>query len=489
MIIHDRLRNMTVILLTMAALLFSFPENRTVFIIAVSVTSFCGVYVLLLLMFKRSLVKLFNILAMSLLLGYSFGSIFFVFVNVYYGSEFYDSNSIANINYGKHDLSLALLVVIIVCILLFELSRFEKPIKYKIDEGINHKGKGVGICILIGTILVIVAHLTNQIGFLGVRASDAGNIGALGALAFLIIPPLLPITACEIGKKHSFKYKIVLIIAFIVFLFASIIFGRRIFLYSLVTVFIGLSVSGFNLVEFLKKRWIVVGVFIVSLPLFVYLSFLMFYAMRIAGYSEGNYGSLLNLVLIAIDIIYRDPISILADLSSNIVERSFILSYFAGLLSAQIDYSPLFGKEMYYAFQIAIPTLFYPEKMTFLPKMPEEFIHPAIGLPIFDGNNTIITAGFNDFGFIGAIVYPILLVVVFIAYLDIAYKYLPYGLFLFVLYRFVFQLLFIEEALGGMIAICLRDLTVVVALFFVLSGSIKLLLNVFSLDKTGIVFK
>jgi len=439
-----------------------------VFVVTVLATGACGIHGVVLFIFKPNSVKLFYVMAVSLLLGYSFGTVITIFVNIYKNGSFDSLDNIMGLSYGKDDISMALLLVLLVSLILIELSRFEVPLVNKVDAQLEKSGETQGKCISISAAIVICAYLTGQIGFMGIQIGELGKVGVLGALAFLIVPPFLPIIACEIIRERSLKHKALLMFVFSLFLFSSVLFGRRVFLYSLVSIFIGLSINGYGISSLFTKRSLTVILGIIAFPVAVWFGFSFFYAMRLASYSVGPDVPLIEFLRSTFEVINNETPELYSQISTNIAERPFILSYLAGIVSSQSTYPPLWGKEVYYAFQTAIPSMFFPDKLILLPKMAEEFVHPAFGLPVFDGNNTIITAGINDFGIIGAITYPAIIVIVYIFILRIINRRIPFVLFQVVLFRLIYQLLNIEDSLSSFLTSFLRDMALVIGLLIVI---------------------
>lgn len=470
---HDKAAFLSLILLVLVALLNLFPENKQVFVVAVLISCFCGLYGLMLLIIKSYFNKLFNIMAVSLLVGYLFGTSLNLFpissdVNIfdYFGS-------VIDIYYAGRDISFALLIVLLVSSVLFGFSYYESPIGDKLKVICDKDREGAGKHIFICTMIVILGYLTGQFGFMGIHTDEFGNIGVLGAISSLIVPPFIPIIAIEILKNKSIKYNLFLVTCLFVFIVSSVIFGRRVFIYSLLCMLIGFSVSEIRLLNYFRERRVSFFLYIALFSFISLFGFVFFYAMRIASYTFFDKPSVLDIVFKSFFVISSDFEGFSAQLVANIIGRSFILSYLAGLVYAHTAYPFLWGEEIYNAFLTAIPSLFFPEKKILLPQMPEEIVHPALGISVFDGNNTIITAGYNDFGLIGTIVYPVLMIVAYIVFFDVIRRFVPSVICKFVIFRLIYQILFVEESLSGMVAACFRDITIIIILLTIISGILE----------------
>jgi hypothetical protein len=458
-----------VVLLLLSILLFVFPNSEIIFIITTLAASACGLYGIFLLISQPRLIKLFNVMSVSLLLGYPIGSIINT-LDTYFSTASADpTKNVFDLSYGRDDISLALLLVLVASVLLFELARFEAPLVSTFRNRLKRDTDASGKYIVISATIVSAAYWAGQIGYMGIKTGEFGEVGILGAIAFLLVPPFLPITASEIIRARSLRYRILMILIFSLFFLSSVLFGRRVFLYSLITTFIGLSISGFRLPKYSFKRWLTVGVGVPALFILVYFGFIFFFALRLSIDAVGYEAPMIELLYNAKEVVQGDSPNLIAELSSNIKERPFILSYLAGFVAAQKTYSPLWGQEVVFAFQTAIPSLLFPHKLHLLPKMQEEFVHPAFGFSVFDGPNTIMTAGFNDFGIPGAILYPILLVLIYGFFLKIIFRYLHFVLFQLVVFRLIYQLFYVEQSLSNLLTSSLRDLALITGLFFIIS--------------------
>jgi hypothetical protein len=440
-----------------------------IFIVSALAASACGLYGIFLLIYKPNLLKLFNVMAVSILLGYTLGTVVFLGGTYFSTGSTDPSQNVFNFSFGKDDISLALLIVIMTSVLLFELARFEAPLVRTFKARLKRDTNAPEKYVVISAVVIISAYFTGQIGYMGIQLGEFGEVGILGAIAFLLVPPLLPITACEIMSARSLRYRVFLMVIFSLLLLSSILFGRRVFVYSLVTTLIGLSIAGFRLPKISYKRWLTIAVGVPVLFLVVFSGFVFFFSLRLTIDSVRHQVPMFELLHNTKDFMQWNSPELYSQLSGNLTERPYILSYLAGFVAAQRTYSPLWGQEIGYALQTAIPSVLFPNKLLTLPKMQEEFVHPAFGISIFDGPSTIMTAGLNDFGIAGAIIYPVVLVLTYGLFLRIVFQHIPPFLFQMVLFRFIFQLLYLEQSLSGMLTSSLRDIAFITVLFLLIS--------------------
>lgn len=94
--------------------------------------------------------------------------------------------------------------------------------------------------------------------------------------------------------------------------------------------------------------------------------------------------------------------------------------------------------------------------------------HPALGFAPFDGANTVVTAGLNDFGFAGVTIYPILLVLVYALIARLLASRLPPFLFYLLAFRLIYMSLSVESALPSFLTVGLRDLAIITLLFLLI---------------------
>ncbi len=137
-----------------------------------------------------------------------------------------------------------------------------------------------------------------------------------------------------------------------------------------------------------------------------------------------------------------------------------------GISSARM---PAFGAEFVYSVQMAIPSILMPGKVGAMPAAPEALVHPRYGIPVFDGPNSVLVAGFDDFGFLGALVYPLFVVLLYGAFYRSLRTFVrDQPIRLFVLFTLLFQLLYIEQAFGS-VFVSLRNLLIVVGVAWLLA--------------------
>jgi len=248
--------------------------------------------------------------------------------------------------------------------------------------------------------------------------------------------------------------------------------GRRVLLY---TITLAVILIGPILIESFRKKRIkmfhILGV-VLAILVIVSWGFRTFYAMRISisKLAFEKKPAVTEIVPYTIDLM-RDSYAMAElqeKLTANISQRPFILSYLAGLIEAHTEKNiPFFG-ELRHAFAMAVPSLLQPQKTHKMLPASENVIHPLLGLPLFDGPNTMLTAGLNDLGLIGMLLYPIAVLGLYILLSRlIVVKCSPF-LYLFIVLRLMYSLLYLEDSFGALVGSGLRDLSIVALIYWVI---------------------
>ena len=453
------------ILALSAFILLLFAEKKAVFNIFLTLGTAISVINLIRLIRFTSLVRFGNLLATGLLIGYVGGgfvsTLGYFYIN---GTYFKPVNNYLG-SYNQAHISTTLAFVLFTCAFLFFVSIAEKPIFSK--PGITPPliGQRVYRIIILGFSLVFAALLTDQMGYMGIVVNEGnGQITALGSLAHLISPIYLPIIVLVFFQEKVVWKRIILILLFLFFISVTVILGRRVLFVAILLILIAFGI-GSNKNKYLlltKKINIFLGV--TTLSLFAFFGSKFFYAMRLFHVSVGEKVSLLEQLGGAISLLLSSTSNLSQEYFENIINRPFIISYLATLLASLDHHLPLFGYELANSFLVAIPSLLFPRKFVNLPSAPEVFVHPYFGLPTYDGANTILTAGLDDFGLVGVILYPLLFIGIFYIFLNISKRILPLPIYYMVSFALIYKTLYIEEALAGLLTVSLRNIIILTIL-------------------------
>ena len=408
-------------------------QDYTIFFISVVIGSFIFLYNFSKLFHSLSYFKLSNLLNISYLGLYVVSTLIVLFLN----SEYELTNiSLFGINYSINSLCIALGSIYLVSIFLKTISIFERAtyLEFTINDMFINNTKLLLIIILI---IILTGIFTNVLVMnstlnLDYSEPEANIIGGFGILLASILLPL------SLFASRSLIFKNILLILFLAFSFLIVlmVLGRRAIV---VESFIGLILYK----NIINKNFIFnfVKIFYVSL-IFILISIFVLVI-------RNSDSSIVNSPLSTIN-------GALASMSSrdlydgtlvNIRERPFALSYVAELITVTSDRSPLLGQELDFALNSSTPKFFNPDK-SYLPLNSESFIHPQLGIPIFDGPNSLITSGYNDFGYLGIFIYVSLFLLCSIIILSVA-KFLGNYVYFVTLLPILYLTLFSENDLGA----------------------------------------
>jgi hypothetical protein len=273
------------------------------------------------------------------------------------------------------------------------------------------------IFLIIMTGIVMFALLSGDIGYGGVspigKSSHVTIIGALGITILTALPAIYVMKALrfDVTRLGKLFYSAMVVIS----LFATIFGGRRYLIYSVLSTVIVFFFYRPNFEKSLRlarfKRFGIkklLVVFILTITVLSGISY--FYALRIADVTYGPEHSISTLVAEGWNI-WRSPGYGKYHASAEAESRSGILP---GYLGALIDSKTetLDGICMVHAVLDATPRLVLADKSRLLSEYSSCFdkkVNGTIGLPRVDSPITIITQGYVDFGFLGAVSYVIII--------------------------------------------------------------------------------
>lgn len=455
-----------VILFFAALCLMLIPGNTTFFIIVVFFFSATTLYLLYKVINHPEHTRFSSALALSILLGYVTGTSITIAFAVFSGENF-ERSGFVQIGrfYAQEDLSVALALALLSSAVLFCASYFEKPVFTTQYVNLLGNAREARILWMVAA-LIGVSFLTGDLGYTGTSALNEGGVSKLGTLAFLMAPPSVAFGILVLKRQKSGWRKIYLAV-FIAFLMIVLLpFGRRIVIYAAVIGLMALSLedrSSRN--PFSKRRIFGLGVAI----FFVYVAFFFFFALRVAIRRLGPSRDLVDYIFAALASLNntRQAQLLSEGLLENVIQRPFILSYLAEIVRAMDRHAPLYGEVLLYSITMAVPSIIFPSKITSLPTSLEAVVHPAIGLPVFDGPNTIVTAGFVDWGFAGVILYPLALVLVLkVFYFIVRGLVTVSAVNVFVLFTLLYAVFNIEQALTGLF-VTMRNMIIIIVIMVV----------------------
>lgn len=453
------------VLAVIAALFYS---SHLLFTVVVAISSLFGAYELWRIVTNPVKVRFSEVLSISILLGYVVGTgIYLVYLQTTKATDLQYWQHYG-VYYDQESLGFALAAVLLSSALLYAASAWETP-KRALAGIVELSTTKAERLVWLGILLILLGLYTGQVGYMGMQIADSGRVTALGALATLMAPSLVPFTvALAIGERPLVK-RLLLWGALALLIGVTFLLGRRFLIYVLVLSAMVLFARP-NRPSMRRLATIaLLGAMAVTV---LYWGFKFFMALRLAVWELGPDAGLLAQVGAALSMLGGDQSQeVGARLTENAGTRTFILSYFAGLMQNSNGNMPTLGKEVLYSIRMAVPSLFLPDKTTSLPSSPEEFMHPLYGIPVFDGPNSIVVAGYDDFGLIGAALYPLAFAMLYAGfYSTICRMTRLQPIRLFVFFALSFQLLYIEQSLAGVFA-ALRNLVILIMIFWIMMSA------------------
>jgi hypothetical protein len=453
------------LLALMALILLFFSDSALLFDLTALIASTIGLRDLYRLVKHPDTIRFSSTLAISILLGYGLGSLIYLISHATLYAADYQEWAHQGLRFYQSGLSQALAASLLASSVLYLWAGIERPAytSLAVDALTGVKSERF---VWLGVVVTMLAVYAGEIGYMGTITNESGNVSALGSLARLIIPPLVPYTFLLIACQRNVAKKVALGVAVILLVATLFVLGRRLLLYAFVLSAVALGMHGYRL----TRRVVAVATAYSLIGLVVlYYGFNFFIALRFSVNELGSDASLAQLIGSALVKLGGSEASIVSDaLANNIGSRPFILSYLGGLMEIDSNQTPMYGGELLYSLQMAIPSLLMPGKTNFLPRSPEVLVHPLYGIPIFDGPNSFLVTGFDDFGLIGAIIYP-LAIIWFFSFFYKALRSLVRdpAIRIFVFFTLMFQLLCIEQG-SSAVFVMIRNLIIVIGIMWCL---------------------
>ena len=193
-------------LLFAVLLLFLFSENQVAFLFSILTGTSVGIYQLYLILTCPRFVRFSSIMSLSLLLGYAASTALYASGVLLTKLTINFEYNFFGLHYTQADLSIALILVYFTTILLIFISRIERSIfQSKVSIAGELAAGKADFLIFAGFSLLSVAFITGDLGYMGTRVNESGNISIIGAMAFFITPVIIPIFATSIVEKSTKK--------------------------------------------------------------------------------------------------------------------------------------------------------------------------------------------------------------------------------------------------------------------------------------------
>ena len=449
-------------------LIFILQRYELFFTISIFFGSLVYVFLLFNLLNETKNIKFTTLLTIGLLGGYSIGTANYIFSELI-GDTSYSYGLLDNLfggSYSFSSLAVSLSLIYFSCGILCALSHKENPIFDNYDIKF-FKFKGINILFNIIVLIALISVLTGKIQFQVTVSDGLENVSILNQISQILIPGILPLFILKYDNNGLLLNKIITIFSIIVLMVVLLGLGRRSLIFTIVGMIIAYAIKNRGELNLLKKYKLrnLLYAFIIAIVLST--SFKFLFALRLSSSIIQDKLSIKELIVGAYELMESDSKFVAESLSENSNQRTFILSYLATIFDAEEGYKPLYGDELIYSIKMGIPSIIFPSKIYTLPADTETLVHPRLGIPVFDGPNTIITSGVTDFGYIGGFLYPLILIFINLKIVQYT-KNLPLFVVYFIKFRLIYMTLSIEQTLYTFISSGPRDLLVLALIFSII---------------------
>jgi len=433
------------------------PNNAT-FALGAIVGSLVGLYALWDIALKGAPLRFTTLYAMSLMLGYNLGAL-----------NSWITVDRANLTLAEFfardpaDLARAIAICMASSALLFAIGEvFERPV-FGEEFRLNFD-KAVPI-VVVSTALLLAGHATGRLGYQGITVGQGGHISPLAELIMWWCIPAFAYSVCATLNTAG-PVRWILGLCTLVQLVAFVPFGRRVFVFSLLLAVIATRLGNYRFrMPFLKK--LLIGVLGVALIVTASVSFIY---LRFAKWQHKEDISLRTQIENAMDIAQkRSPTEVLQFMGRDVSTRTFMLGFFSDLLEASQHSSPMFGRDMLRNVLLTVPSVISKDKFGVEPYPEEIQVNMQWGFSYIDEANSLLTAGAADFGIIGVLIYPFLIIFFFRAALELLQWALPSFLGAIIALGFVYETLQAEDAPIGYFIQIRNAATVLLILYIIYS--------------------
>ena len=317
--------------------------------------------------------------------------------------------------------------------------------------------------------VVITALLTSDLGYMGTTVRTNDTVTLLGSLGGTVLPALVPVLLVAFIHKSSDRLWRALLLVLLASMCAILVIqGRRVLIVSAFTalVLVRLYETGPRrngnapqlrlarkpiLLATITGAFLIVGVY-------------YFFALRLATAQDGEDAALDARTAVAMQILRQDQHGFLAFASAQAVARSGTLpGYLSSLLKSHAG-GRLMGECLFANTITAIPRAVFPAKGYWMSRYScaDERVNAAYALPQTDSPASLVTQGYADFGWLGALVYPLLIGVIMQLTLATVRVHGIVSIKAFAIAAVFFASFFVEQSLSFYM-VTVRNLAIVIA--------------------------
>ena len=373
-----------------------------------------GIYTLWDVFFLRAPLRISNMLAMTLLLGYCIGA-----ANSWFTVSRADLTLAAFFSRDPAAVSRAMAAVLLASGVLYCVGEMvEKPVFG--EEFRVPLDSRTYLLIILGTLLMLFAYATGSIGFMGLTTGNAGQLSVFSSLSGWLSTALFALAVCVCFNTRSRFQQVFIGVLAVIELALLVPLGRRVLMYAILLAVFALRFGERRIRLSLIQKVIFTGLALVVISV----GSTVFFYLRVAGNGTHQKMSLMERAQKAIDLREtRSPEQIDALLKQNVQQRTFIIGYLSDLLNASEKSAPAMGQDLVGMIKLTIPSALLADKdRTF---QEETLANEQWGFSYIDEANSVLTAGAMDFGLIGMVLYPLLIVFLLRGFIEIAGMYLP----------------------------------------------------------------
>jgi len=349
---------------------------------------------------------------------------------------------------------------------IFERPIFGRDFRFRIDARTR-------ILIYACTGAILVGYATHQLVF-GGATGGGGHVSVPGVFLAWLYTPLTSIAVVAFLTAKRLVDRVFGGFAALVLVLLFSIMGRRITIYTSMEVLLVMGLAGFRWREKPVRNALVILVLAAAMIAGALTSMLFRIAGATGHHAKDTVGKRLQ---VAGKLVQKKGVGAFEQAGeatqTNFQSRTFVLSFLAKILDASSHKTPALGQDALALAEEAIPGVLYPSKNANFSE--EGLVNQQFQLDFPDQPNSILTAGATDFGLLGIILYPLLLVLALKAVFALAARWLPPVPLIFATLYFIYLMLLTEIALTGYME-SLRDTIVfgtILAMFLALP-SVKL---------------
>ncbi|HEX3986240.1 MAG TPA: hypothetical protein VHX13_06455 [Acidobacteriaceae bacterium] len=364
-----------------------------------------GVWLLYQMNSGRRQVKLTEILAAALLIGYCGGCA------ITQSLSGLDQSGVTFAGWNTVPASWAAYTItnVLLASALLLLAGSAEPALIR-DGEIIRVGRQEEWLIWIGMGIVILEIFLGQFGYQGTTAEEGTSrvsfFGELSASLLLLMLPLSAVGWVQSSGIRRFRFGFTALISLILI----VPVGRRSLVYCLlVAVFAAMRLSGVQISVGRLTRWVWSALAIVV----IFTLTVLFLSLRIAVDNLGPGNHPMAQIVPQIDVALQNPEFLLRTTKENLESRPFLLTQYLSLLTKGGNApEPMYGSDLKFSIEEAVPDVLYgllgrSKNRVRAIGAEEGLANEQFHLPVFDDANSILTSGFIDLGVFGLALYPI----------------------------------------------------------------------------------